>query len=509
MHEFAAAVRWLRWSAQLGWATVLPQPLTCPRAHTLMPSDRPKRVHIVGGGPAGLTAAYSLCKQGHVPVVFESGPIVGGIARTEQYRGYRFDIGGHRFFTQSEDIQKIWEELLGDQFLTVSRLSRIHYNGELFDYPLRIGNVLGNLGPAESALILLSYLRAAVFPSRVEENFEQWVSNRFGKRLYRAFFKSYTEKVWGIPCHEISAEWAAQRIQGLSFMTALRNALPGGHQNGVKSLIDQFHYPRLGPGMMWEAMRSWIADHGGEVHCHHEILTLRREGNRITSLVVGIQGATETVPVDELISSMPLATLIRRMEPAPPDVVVEAGRALRYRDFLTVCLVVDKRDVFPDNRIYIHDPDVRMGRLQNYKNWSVDMVADVNKTSLGAEYFVNVGDDLWEMEDSELVELAARELQGLNLVARERVEDGVVYRQRKAYPIYDDSYRDHVRQLAEHVESIENLQTVGRNGLHKYNNQDHSMHTAILAVENLFGGKHDVWAVNSDDRYHEAPAESG
>lgn len=462
-------------------------------------------MHVIGGGPAGLTAAYELIKRGVGTTVYEAAPIVGGHARTEEHRGYRFDIGGHRFFTKMEPVLEIWDEVLGDRFITVGRMSRIAYNGAFFDYPLRLSNVIGTLGLLESARIALSYLAALIKPYPVEENFEQWTTNRFGDRLYRTFFKTYTEKVWGIPCTEISAEWAAQRIQGLSVRSAVMNALRGGRGNDVKSLIQQFQYPILGPGEMWETMSRQIDAKGGAVHLESEVRALRHDGSRITSLDVA--GHDAPVEVEEVIASMPITSLVRRLDPAPPDEILAAVGQLRYRDFLTVCLIVDEAELFPDNWIYVHSPLVHMGRLQNFKNWSAAMVPDSSKTSLGAEYFVSVGDELWEMPDDELVRLAARELDTLGLVSESKVEDGVVYRQPKAYPVYDDSYREPLARVAAYLEGFDNLQTIGRNGLHKYNNQDHSMLTALYAVDILFGLDRDLWAVNSDQQYHECASE--
>jgi protoporphyrinogen oxidase len=360
---------------------------------------------VVGAGPAGLTAAYELAKHGLQPTVFEKGVRVGGISRTERYKDYRFDIGGHRFFTKVGEVEALWHEILGDQFLLVPRLSRIYYGGKFYPYPLKIGPTLANLGPVESLRILASYVRAHVrTPYPEPENLEEWVINRFGERLYRTFFKTYTEKVWGIPCTEIRADWAAQRIKGLSFTKAVAQALTG--RSKETSLIEQFQYPVHGPGMMWERCAEKVADLGGMVRMETEVVRLDHDGARVHSVVVRDAIGERTVRPEHVINSMPITELVERLSPAPPAGVLAAARSLAYRDFLIVALVVDREDVFPDNWIYVHSPEVRVGRIQNFKNWSPAMVPDPGKTCLGMEYFCSRGDDLWEAGDDSLIELA-------------------------------------------------------------------------------------------------------
>ena len=458
-------------------------------------------VAIVGAGPAGLTAAYELVKQGIIPVVLEKGDKVGGIARTETYKGYRFDIGGHRFYTKVEAVQQLWQEVLGNEFIKVPRLSRIYYRGRFFNYPISAFNTLFNLGLVESLLILLSYLKVRIWPLPEEKTFEQWVINRFGERLYKTFFKTYTEKVWGIPCSEIQADWAAQRIKGLSLTTAIINALFGS--NDTKTLIKEFDYPALGPGMMWEKFAEVVESKEGKVYLDTKVISLEREGNKIKSITAEHNGELVQFSADNFITSMPISALVERMEPQPPPEVLHAARSLKYRDFLIVSLIVDRQDLFPDNWIYIHSPSVKVGRIQNFKNWSAALVPDASKTCLGMEYFCSVGDEIWEMSDGELVELATRELVGLGLAKSADVEDGVVIRQLKAYPVYDGEYRGHLQVLEGFLKGIENLQTIGRNGMHRYNNQDHSMLTGILAVRNILGEKHDLWDVNTERSYYE------
>jgi protoporphyrinogen oxidase len=457
-------------------------------------------VVIIGAGPAGLTAAHELLQRGTQALVLERDSMVGGLARTEAYKGFQFDVGGHRFYTKVDEIQRLWVQMLGDDLLSVSRLSRILYKGRFLRYPLDAFNALTTLGLGESALVLSSYLRAQLRPSPSEETFEDWVANRFGQRLYRTFFKRYTEKVWGIPCDTISADWAAQRIKGLSLGAALRNALFG--TNGVRSLVDEFHYPRLGPGMMWRRFQDAIERQGGEVRLDTEVVRLHRSGARITGVTARHAGGTARIAGDRFISSMPITHLVRRIE-GVPDEVLSAASQLQYRAFILVGLIVGRADLFPDNWIYVHNPDVRAGRIQNFKNWSGAMVTDASKTSVGVEYFCSEGDSLWSMSDAALIQLAARELTELGLSGRGDVEDGVVYRHPMAYPVYTRDYQLHLNVIRRFLGTIDNLQTVGRNGLHRYNNQDHSMLTGLCAVRNLFGESHDVWAVNTERSYVE------
>jgi protoporphyrinogen oxidase len=461
---------------------------------------------IIGAGPAGLTAAHELAKQDVQSIVLEKADKVGGISRTEIYNGYRFDIGGHRFFTKVGEVQQVWREILGDEFIKVPRLSRIYYQGKFYDYPLSLFNTISNLGIVTSFFILISYLKAkvrAAFNLTPEpETFEEWVIDRFGARLYRVFFKTYTEKVWGIPCNQIRADWAAQRIQGMSLKRAVINALFGSQD--AKSLIKEFDYPLLGPGMMWERCQEILEHKGSPVHLNTNVTRIRREGQQVKSITVQQGDRSWQITGEQFISSMPVTTLLHKLDPLPPPSVLEAARGLKYRDFLIVSLVIDQEYLFPDNWIYIHSPEFKVGRIQNFKNWSPAMVPDSSKTCLGMEYFCSEGDDLWEMSDEKLIELATQETIALNLgVLADDVEDGVVIRQHKAYPVYDGEYRQHLQVIQEYLETFNNLQTVGRNGMHRYNNQDHSMLTALLAVKNILGEHHDLWNVNTERSYHE------
>ncbi len=464
---------------------------------------------VIGAGPAGLTAAYELSKLGVKSTVLEADQLVGGISRTVDYKGYRFDIGGHRFFSKVPLINQLWDEMLDEDFMLRPRLSRIHYRGHFFDYPLSAKNALQGFGAIESLLVGLSYLKAKCIPNGEESNFEQWVSNRFGVRLYNIFFKTYTEKVWGIPCTEISADWAAQRIKNLSLTEALRSALIGSGgktKDGqiITTLIDEFKYPRYGPGQMWESCERILADKGNETIRGLRAERIRHKNGRV-ECVYARSDSGELVEFggEHFLSTMPLRELVNCLDPKPPGEVIRAANELRYRDYLTVVLVVNRESIFPDNWIYIHTPEVKMGRIQNYKNWSPHMVPDSSRSSLGLEYFLWEKDDEWEWPDERLIELGIKESAKLELVEPSEVEDGTVVRMKKAYPVYDQTYQDHLAVIQRYLATIENLQTIGRNGQHRYNNQDHSMLTGVYAARNIVGESYDIWGVNVEKEYHE------
>jgi protoporphyrinogen oxidase len=461
-----------------------------------------QNVLIIGAGPAGLTAGYELVKQGIQTNILEQADRVGGISRTETYKGYHFDIGGHRFYTKVGEIQQLWLEILGNDLLKVPRLSRIYYNGKFFNYPLGLTNALSNLGVISSFLMLFSYLQAKMKPHPVEESFEQWVCNRFGKRLYQTFFKTYTEKVWGIPCTEIRADWAAQRIQGMSLKKAIVDSLVKTNQ--TKSLIKEFYYPKLGPGMMWEKCQEIINNNGGKVHLNTKVNQIYHQDNRIQKITVQQESETFNLEADYFISSMPVTALVLKLDPPAPPAVLQAARSLKYRDFLIVALIIDDANLFPDNWIYIHSPEFKVGRIQNFKNWSPAMVPDSSKTCLGMEYFCSEVNEIWSMSDNDLIKLASQEIVALSLLSNiNKIEDATVIRQKKAYPIYDQGYRQHLQVIQEYLRTFDNLQTIGRNGMHRYNNQDHSMLTGLLAARNLMGEDHDLWEVNTERSYYE------
>jgi protoporphyrinogen oxidase len=458
---------------------------------------------VLGAGPAGLTAAYVLGLRGAPGVVYEADGLVGGIAKTVEYKGYRFDLGGHRFFTKIAQVQRLWEDVMGEDFLVRPRLSRIYYDGKFLAYPLQARDVIARLGVVESALCALSYVQCRLSSTRTSpETFEEWVTWNFGSRLYDAFFASYTEKVWGIPGSEIHAEWAAQRIKDFSFWKALLRAVHMSRQTPT-TLIEEFRYPRLGPGEMWERMQRRVEERGIDVRLRHRANTIHHDHGRVRSITVEHDGVVDDVSVEAVLSSIPLKELVLSLDPEPPDEIVDAAARLRYRSLCLVALVVDGEQPFPDNWIYLHDPGTRAGRVQNFGAWSEAMVRP-GTTCLGVEYFCFEGDDLWNMPDDEAVALATGELARIGLVDPAAVTDGVKVRVPKAYPMYDGNYREAVAVLHGYLAGFENLKTFGRNGLHRYNNQDHSMWTAILATLNLVdGAEYDVWSVNTEADYHE------
>jgi protoporphyrinogen oxidase len=458
---------------------------------------------VLGAGPAGLTAAYVLSLRGVPGTVYEADGTVGGIAKTVEYGGYRFDLGGHRFFTKLAPVQRLWEEVMGDDFLLRPRLSRIYYDGKFLAYPLQARDVVARLGLYESVMCSLSYFWSRLNRGRVHlETFEDWVTAHFGRRLYDAFFRSYTEKVWGIPGSEIQSEWAVQRIKDFSFWRALVAVLHLQRRT-VTTLIEQFHYPRLGPGQMWQRLRDRLESRGIPVHLNHRATSIRHEHGVVHAITVEADSRQLELSVDAVLSSIPLSELVLSLDPLPPPDVVDAARRLRYRSLCLVALVIDREQPFPDNWIYLHDPGTVAGRVQNFGAWSQDMVKP-GTTCLGVEYFCFEGDEIWEMSDEDAVRLATSELARIGLVDPADVVDGVKVRVPKAYPMYDGTYRAAVGVIQGYLAGFDNLKTFGRNGLHRYNNQDHSMWTAILATLNLLdGANHDIWAVNTEAEYHE------
>jgi predicted dehydrogenase/protoporphyrinogen oxidase len=457
---------------------------------------------ILGGGPAGLTAAYIIGRRGRPGAVFEADGTVGGIAKTIEFNGYRFDLGGHRFFTKLGPVQRLWEEMMNGEFLTRPRLSRIYFSGKFFSYPITAKDVVGRLGLFESTRCALSYLWASRRRKRDADTFEEWVTTRFGRRLYDAFFRSYTEKVWGIPGSEIRSLWAAQRIKNFSLGKAIMSIL-GLKREHVTTLIEEFRYPRLGPGQMWEAFASRAEESGIGIHLNHRCAGLKHSDGRIQSIVIRQNGDVFEHDVDSVISSIALSDLVLGLDPPPPPEVERAARTLRYRDLVLVALMTTEDEPFPDNWIYLHDPETRAGRVQNYGAWSADMVKP-GTTCLGVEYFCFQGDEIWEMTDEQAVELATQELARIGLIDPSKVIDGVKVLVPRAYPMYDAHFEEAVATIRTYLGRFENLQTCGRNGLHRYNNQDHSMWTAILATLNVIdGADHDVWGVNTEAEYLE------
>jgi len=528
-----------------------------------IPGSNRKIVVIAGAGPAGLTAALELLRRSEfVPLVFELDGQVGGISKTVNYRGNRMDLGGHRFFSKSDWVMRWWQDILPVEsdarnpnepvriayqsqshefvpaadtpgspdavMLVRQRLSRIFYRRQFFDYPLKLNaSTLRNMGISETLQIGLSYGKAQFMRRFPESSLEDFLINRFGDRLYRTFFKDYTEKVWGVPCGEISAEWGAQRIKGLSVRKALAHALTSPFRSGVDtgqkqtetSLIERFLYPKLGPGQMWEEVAQRVARQGGEIHLRHRVVAIEREGFKVTAVDVLDQadGSVRRVPCDVFISTMPVKDLTSLLAPPNPQ-VARIAASLPYRDFMTAGLLVRKmrntgnqrasvaaNGMPPDNWIYIQEPDVKIGRLQIFNNWSPALVADPGTIWLGLEYFCREGDELWSMDDDKFLEFAARELESIGMIDRRDVLDGTVVRVPKAYPAYFGQYSE-FGQVRAFLDLFSNLYPVGRNGMHRYNNQDHSMlaaNAAVSSIINAGGGKSEIWEINAEEDYHE------
>ena len=466
---------------------------------------------VIGAGPAGLTAARQLAEAGDPVVVVEEDSVVGGISRSVERDGWRFDIGGHRFFTKVTPVEEFWHQVLPpEDFLLRPRMSRIFYEGKFYDYPIKLGNALSNLGLVEALRCGLSFLWVRIHPPKNLDTLEGYIVSNYGWRLYHHFFKTYNEKVWGVPASELSADWGAQRIKGMSLWDAVwepvRSSLTGRRRDKsrqVTSLIEEFEYPKYGPGMMWEHCADQVVAMGGDLRMETSAVTVHLEDGAAVAVTVASDGHEERLEASHVISSMPFTALARSIDPPVPEEVLAAAADLHYRDFLTVALVVPEERGFPDNWLYIHSPEVKVGRIQNFGAWSPFLVKD-GRTCLGMEYFVFEGDELWTCSDDELIALGTKELAHIGLVEPSDVEVGYVVRMPKAYPVYDDTYGDNVdvirRWLEEHAP---NVHPVGRNGMHKYNNQDHSMYTAMLTVENIHGAHHDIWSVNVEEAYHE------
>jgi protoporphyrinogen oxidase len=460
---------------------------------------------IIGAGPAGLAAGYELASNGRHVVVIEKDSVVGGISRTISRNGFRFDVGGHRFFTKFARVQGLWQQVLPEQFLQRKRLSRIYYNGRFFDYPLRLGNVLWGLGFFTSAAVAASFLAGKLRPYPQEDTLEQWVSNRFGKKLFEIFFKGYTEKVWGIDCSQIRAEWAAQRIRGLSLASAVKTALIGDRDQKIRTLIQQFDYPRLGPGQVYETMAEKVRQMGGQVLLQHRADKLLTEQDRVVAVeVVAAGGARKTIPAVEVLSSMPIDELAAALSPPAPANVLGAAGGLSYRSLLTVNLMMRCRQKLPDTWVYIHSPQIRAGRVQFFSNWSPYMVPDENCSSLGLEYFCTEGDELWGSPDQQLIELGIGEAVRLRMVQREAVFDAFVVRMPRTYPVYSIDSGRHLETIKGHLSGLKNLQCIGRNGMFKYNNMDHSILSGLWAADNIrLQAGLDLWSINTEQQYYE------
>ncbi len=465
---------------------------------------------VIGAGPAGLAAALQLAKNGADVEVFEAEDTVGGISKTINYKGYYFDLGGHRFFTKFDEVNRMWADTLGDDFVKTPRLSRIYYNNRFFDYPLKPLNALSNIGVGDTASVVLSYIKAKLSPIEDEKTLEDWVTNRFGYKLYSMFFKTYTEKVWGIPCSSIGADWAAQRIKGLSLYSAVCNALFKPKSTNIKTLIEEFMYPKYGPGMMYEKMAQKIINVGGRVNLGCRIVRLERDGYTVKGITYADKNGVErTVEAEHVISSMPITELVQIITPSLDSDIIDSAQALNYRSLINIDIIVNKEECFPDNWIYVHSPEVKLGRVQNFKNWSSYMVADNSKTTLGLEYFCTEGDEFWSLPDKQMMSIALDEVEKVGLTEKSLVEDGFVVRVPKAYPVYFTGYKNYLKNIREALSRFSNLQPVGRYGTYRYNNMDHSIMTGLYAARNiLYGERNDIWSINTEPEYHETKTES-
>lgn len=461
---------------------------------------------VLGAGPAGLSCAYEFMKHERTCRVWDKNDVVGGLARTVEYKGYRFDVGPHRFFTKNDEVNKMWHDILGDDVLQVKRLTRILYNNTFFNYPLKPLDALFGLGIFVSARALFSFAWAKWrFNGRESRNFEEWVVKHFGEVLFRIFFKTYTEKIWGLPCTEIGAEWAAQRIKGLSLTTVIAGALFGPKKGKarIKTLVDCFDYPKTGAGLVYEKMAKSLVGYGTAIELSTAATVLNRRGNRIISVEGNGRDGLKTVEVEHLFSSIPLTEFVMRLMPHAPDDILEAARALYYRDHITVNLILNRRAIFPDNWIYVHSPEVRMARITDYGNFSEFMLADKMRTCIAVEYFVFAHEELWASNDRDVIELAIAELARVGLVKPHEVIDGFVVREKDSYPVYYVGHRPLFDRIKAYVDTLENVTLMGRGGMYKYNNQDHSILTGLLAVRKYYGEMHDIWEINTDEEYLE------
>lgn len=464
---------------------------------------------ILGAGPAGLGAALELTGHGVTDIlIVDRLKIVGGLSRTDIFDGVRFDVGPHRFFTKNEEINRLWHDVLGDDFRPVSRMTRIYYKDEFFNYPLKVFDTLAKLGPVESLRIMVSFAASRIGKKTEPVTFEEWVTQKFGRKLYETFFKTYTEKVWGIPCSQIGAEWAAQRIKGLDVIQVIKNALPGMGGGNIKTLIEEFDYPRLGAGQMYEAMCDRASAAGAEVMLDSEIVSFNRKDNTVESIdIVTSGGDRMKIKAAQFFSSIPITKFFEMIDPSEPERIRAASDALYYRDHITVNLVVNGGSLFPDQWVYVHSPDVKMGRIANYNNFSNDMIPGKNKTALSIEYFAFQDDDLWQCSDDDLKSLAGDELARIGFADKKAVQQAWVVRDTESYPTYYLGFKEHYETLKSRLNEFDNLYPIGRGGLYKYNNQDHSVMSGILAARNylkLPGTPYDLWEINVDAEYHES-----
>ena len=462
---------------------------------------------IIGAGPAGMACAHELSKAGHKPVIFDLEQQPGGICRTLDYQGYLFDIGGHRFLTKSGEINELWSKMMGNDMLRVRRLSRIYYKHRFFSYPLKFFDTFLKLGAWGSWKAIASLLWCKYRKKGDITTFEGWVIRNFGRELYKVFFEHYTEKVWGVASANLSADWAEQRLRGLSLKSLLRSVFSSGRKKGPKTLTEEFLYPRTGPGEFFMRFQSSIEKMGGQFYWGRKVTELKTDGNRVISVVVEDfrSDKREEIPVDGVFSTMPLPLLVRSLSPKVPLDILGASEALRFRSFIAVNVVLNTAQLFSDQWLYIQDPDVRMGRIQNYKNWSPAMVPDPSRTSLGLEYFCDEKDDFWNKSDIDLMDLAMSELEKIGIARREHLINGFVVRVPHAYPVYSMGYLENVKTVRGYLERFDNLRTLGRGGLFRYDNSDHALLSGIFTARNFLGsGDYDIWGLHADTSYLES-----
>ena len=461
------------------------------------------RVAVIGAGPAGATAAYVLTKNGVAVDVYEASPHAGGLARSFSLWNQTVDLGPHRFFSKDKRVNQLWLEVVGEDYVMVDRLTRILYKGRFFHYPLRPGNALHNLGPLEAVRCLASYTRENWRPTPLDGTFESWVTRRFGRRLYEIFFKTYSEKLWGIPCTELDAAFAAQRIKKINLAKAITKAFCKDHNHNHKTFVERFAYPRWGTGLVYQRMVDAVRRQGGRVFLETPVQSFRVTDNHVTSLRLS-DGSEHTY--DQIISSMPLSLLVRGLE-GTPDSVLDAAASLRFRNTIIVYLRVEADNLFPDNWLYVHSPELQTGRVTNFRNWSPDLYREEEDTTLAMEFWANEDDHLWHADDESLIDLARREIQETGLTRGAAITAGHVERIKRCYPVYQHGYEESVNVIREYLNSITNLQAIGRYGAFKYNNQDHSILMGLLAAENVMtGAGHDLWAINTDYEVYQEEA---
>ncbi len=465
---------------------------------------------IMGAGPAGLCSAYVLSKAGAHATVVEAAPFVGGLARTirrdTEQGQFKFDIGGHRWFTKNEELNGLFREVVAEELLWVNRVSRIYFDGKYVDYPLKIASALKAVGPVTAVRAVLDYgrvrLQQRIRPTEVKSMEDAYI-NQYGNTLYKLFFQAYSEKVWGLKCDKLSGDWVSQRTKGMSLITAIKDAVIPS-KGEVVSLIDQFMYPRDGFGRFSERMADAITASGNEIRLKNAVEKIVLDGNRVEGIRVRTENGTELIEGDNFISSIPFTVLVKIMEPSAPQDVIDAADSLTFRDIITVNLMIKKRQVTPDTWLYVHDRNILFGRFHEPKNWSPAMVPSDEYTSLVIEYFCTKGDHIWNMTDEQLVNQSVKHLvEDLDFVKPEEVLGGFTLRATKAYPVYDLDYQEPLLKMKNYIQSIENLQYIGRGGSFRYNNTDHSIETGMLAAKNLLGEQHDLERVNADDEYHE------